>query len=220
MDIAQSGVREPVILYEGKIIEGRVRYRAALDVDTEPQFRDWVLLGENDVLDWMVRHHVETHELSELEIVALVAATLPHYHKRPGSTHTRLSRATGLSIRKVRVIDYLAEAGVLEPVLAGEKEVLDAGREVGLVPNKRGVLVGQSYGAGDKFDKAVLPLKRYLSAWKLKGYEFRHLNPKEASRRLSLIDSLIEELQAARPDLAKRAVSLTYSAPTERRTKP
>jgi hypothetical protein len=218
--IAQSGALEPVVLYEGKVIEGRVRQRACVNVDVQPQYKDWVLIADGDVFDWMIRHHVQSHSPNELELIQLAANALPYYREHSGSTHTRLSKATGLSIRKVRIIDWLQEAGALQPVLDGEKDVLEAGREIGLVSDKRHVALGQSYGAGDKFDEATQPLKRYLAAWKRKGNEFRHLNPKEASRRLSLIDSLIADLEAIRPDLQSRSVTATYSAPPERKVTP
>lgn len=40
-DIKQNGLREPIVLHEGRIIEGRVRYQAALAVGVEPQFSYW-----------------------------------------------------------------------------------------------------------------------------------------------------------------------------------
>jgi len=219
-DIAQSGAHEPVVLYEGKVIEGRVRQRACADVGVQPQYKDWVLLADGDVVDWMVRKHVASHDLTDAQAAELIASILPYYYEQPGSTHTRINRVTGVSMRKVRMVDWLQDANALGPVLAGEKEILDAGREIGLVPDKRDVALGQSYGAGDKFDQAMLPPKRYLAAWKRKGNEFRHLNPKEASRRLSLVESLIADLEAILPDLRKRSVSATYSAPPERKVTP
>lgn len=219
MLIAQAGALEPVYLYEGKVIEGRVRQRAAFEVGVEPQYRDWVMLDEPDPLEWMLKQHIAAHDPTELERLNLVAATLPYFRELAGKTEERLNRATGVSIRKIRVLDWLLGTDAIGPVLRGEKDVLDAGRETGLVSEKRGVALGKSYGHGDKFDEAIQPIKRYLAAWKRKGYEFRHINPREAERRLLLLDSVIAELQAARPDLEKRAVSLTYKAPPERRVR-
>ena len=221
-DIAQNGLRKPVLMYEGKILEGRVRYLAAQDVGVEPRLRDWVLWTKGDKVDplnWIVRKHVEAHHPGELELIKLTAAVLPYYRRLPGQTHRLLYEALGkrLSWNKIRTIDWLEEAGALDNVLSGEKGVFEAARSLGLASDKRGVALGKSYGAGDKFDEALQPIKRYLAAWKRKGYEFRHINPKEAQRRLSLIDQLIEELQAARPDLAKRSVVSTLSAPPERK---
>jgi len=219
--IAQNGVDLAVVLYEDKVIEGRVRQRACADVGVQPQYRDWVLFADGDVVDWMVRRHVESHELSELEKIQLVATVLPEYRNMKGQTNKRLYEALGgtLAWNKIRALDWLEQAGALEPVLKGEIDVYEAARALGLAPDKRDLALGKRYGAGDKFDHAVQPLKRYLAAWKRKNYEFRHVNPKEASRRLLLIDSLIKELQAARPDLERRSVAVTYSAPAERKEK-
>lgn len=220
MDIAQNGLLNPLVLYEGKLIEGRVRYRAAREAGTGTPVQDWVLMDtpEKDPLEWMVRRHLETHELTELDRIKLVATLLPYYQQLPGHTTIKLNKATGLSHHKVRNVQYLIGAGKLGPVLAGEQDLLEAGRAIGVVSEKKEIALGKSFGHGDKFDEAVQPLKRYLAAWKRKGYEFRHVNPKEASRRLSLIDSLTAELEAMKPDLEKRAVTASYSAPPEKST--
>jgi hypothetical protein len=221
VSIAQEGQHEPVVLYEKQIIEGRVRYSACLELGIQPQFKDWVLLGApgEDPVEWMVRRHVATHELTELDRIKLVVGLVPYYTEIAGATTTKLNKDTGLSHHKVRTVMWLLDANKLGPVLAGEKDLRQAGREIGVVSEKREIALGKSYGAGDKFDEATQPIVRYLKAWKRKGYEFRHLNPKEATRRISLIESLVEELQATLPDLKQRSVTATLSAPPERRTK-
>jgi hypothetical protein len=40
-DIKAYGVREPIWLYDGKILDGRNRYRACLKARIEPRFRDY-----------------------------------------------------------------------------------------------------------------------------------------------------------------------------------
>lgn len=223
MDIAQSGgLKKPVLLYEGMILEGRVRCMAAGDVGVEPQYKDWVLWTKGDKvdpLDWIVRKHVETHDLNELELIQLVCAVLPLYRDMTGQTDRMLYEAVDkqLAWNKIRQLNWLEQAGALEPVLKGEQTIAEAARKIGLASDTRDLALGKSYGAGDKFDLAIQPIKRYLAAWKRKGYEFRHVNPKEAQRRLLLIESVIEELQATRPDLERRAVTATLSAPPERK---
>jgi len=206
MQIAHEGLSDPVVLYEKKIIEGRVRYQACLELGIEPQFKDWVLLAEGDPLDWMVRRHVATHELTELDRIRLVATLLPYYKKLRGQTEIQLRDATGLSNRKIRALSWMQEAGKLDPVLRGDIELLEAGRSLGIVAERRSIALGRNYGHGDKFAEAMLPPMRYFRVWKRKEFEFRHVNPKEAQRRLKILDELLESIEAAKHDLEQRAV--------------
>jgi hypothetical protein len=49
-DIAMNGLREPIVLYERKVLDGRNRLRACIEIGTEPVF---IGLGDGDPL---VRH--------------------------------------------------------------------------------------------------------------------------------------------------------------------
>lgn len=112
---------------------------------------------------------------------------------------------------------------VIERMRAGELNVAQAAREVGLIgrgygggrPQTAGISnkkdkAGRNlpfivYGKGDKWNEVIGPLIRYLSAWEKRGYEYTHLNPKEARRRLVLIEEIQFKLTAARLDLEQRA---------------
>lgn len=41
-DIRQHGLLEPIMLLEGKILDGRHRYRACLEAKVEPTFENYV----------------------------------------------------------------------------------------------------------------------------------------------------------------------------------
>lgn len=69
------------------------------------------------------------------------------------------------------------------------------------------------YGKGDKFDAALEPMRRYLRAWRKKDFRFTHVNPKEAKRRIKMMDEVIDNLSKAREDLARRSHVATLTAP-------
>ncbi len=73
------------------------------------------------------------------------------------------------------------------------------------------------FGHGDKFEEATEPLVRYMAPWRKKDFKFTHVNPKEAKRRLSRLDELIDSLVRTREDLAERAHVASYAAPSERK---
>jgi hypothetical protein len=60
------------------------------------------------------------------------------------------------------------------------------------------------FGKGDKWQEATEPLSRYLASWAKRGYEFAHVNPTKATKRVERIDNLIAGLEAARTDLEPR----------------
>lgn len=67
------------------------------------------------------------------------------------------------------------------------------------------------FGKGDKWKESTEPLHRYLRAWEKRGFEFAHLNPREAAGRVKRIDGLIDALIAARADLEPRSEKATLT---------
>lgn len=61
------------------------------------------------------------------------------------------------------------------------------------------------YGKGDKFDEAVEPMRRYVRAWAKRDFEFSHVPPKEARRRLSILEDIAHSVEQIRRDLDGRS---------------
>lgn len=69
-DIAQRGLVDPIVLYEGKVLDGRHRYRACVETSTEPQFRDF---DGSDPVSYVISLNVHRRHLSASQkgVVAL-----------------------------------------------------------------------------------------------------------------------------------------------------
>jgi len=68
-DIQQRGQLEPISLYEGRILDGRNRYRACLELDIEPKFRT---VDVDDPFMWVWSLNGERRRLGSQEQKALI----------------------------------------------------------------------------------------------------------------------------------------------------
>jgi hypothetical protein len=92
-----------------------------------------------------------------------------------------------------------------QPLRDGSMSLDRAMKEAGFLNKPREIALGSAFGKGDKWLEATEPLVRYLFGWQLRGMEFKHLNPREASRRLERIVQLEVLLGEAKADLERRA---------------
>lgn len=124
------------------------------------------------------------------------------------------------AVATAKAIQRRDETGeVIDSMRAGDRNIAQAAREVGLearghsdsaaLDNGNRTAAGHVapvyFGKGDKWAEASQPLRRYLAAWEKRGYRFGHVNWKEASKRVQLIDELIDGLTEARQDLETRS---------------
>ena len=72
-DIAENGLRESIWLHEGRIIDGRNRYRACLETGTAPTFREWE--GNGSLVAFVISLNLHRRHLNESQR-AMVAARL------------------------------------------------------------------------------------------------------------------------------------------------
>ncbi len=70
-DIQYNGLLEPIWTYQGKIIDGRNRYKACLEIDIEPQFREWG--GHGSLVAFVVSLNLKRRHLtsSQKAMIAL-----------------------------------------------------------------------------------------------------------------------------------------------------
>jgi len=73
VDIKAHGQLEPVWLYQGKIIDGRNRYKACVEAGIEPQFREWS--GHGSLIAFVVSLNLQRRHLTSSQ-KAMVAVEI------------------------------------------------------------------------------------------------------------------------------------------------
>ena len=71
-DIATNGLREPIVLYEGQILDGRHRYRACLELGNQARFLDH---DGSDAVTFVISMNLRRRNLNPGQL-ALIAAKL------------------------------------------------------------------------------------------------------------------------------------------------
>ena len=246
-DITAHGLLEPIVMLDGRVLDGRNRLRACELSGVTPLFVEWVQNGSSPT-EWVVSHNLHRRHLTVAQRAALALDLLPRleaearermaeggreYGRGKGSPETDTPIAEGRadekaaamvgigrsSVATAKAIQNRDDSGaVVQAMRSGEVNVQQAAREVGLKTSGQSSTILDSgertahghakpvyFGKGDKWLEATQPLARYLKAFEKRDYEFSHVNPREATKRLQVIDELIESLQAARVDLETRS---------------
>ena len=88
-DIRDHGLHEPVVLYEGMIIDGRNRFRACQEAGVEPRFEAWD--GEGSVVDFVVSKNLHRRHLnaSQRAAIAIEATALIDRLEAEAATRSR-----------------------------------------------------------------------------------------------------------------------------------
>jgi hypothetical protein len=234
-DISTHGLIEPIVLCDGQVLDGRNRLRACEIAGVEPSFVEWQSNGVGAV-EWVVAKNLHRRHLTTAQRAVLALDLLPHLEaeakerQRGGQGGVLLpplsEEAKGESVEKAadlvgigRTTVSAAKAiqnrdpEIVNRMRSGELNVAQASRAAGFeaMANNHPPVSDDApaiyYGKGDKWRESSEPLRRYLAAWKKRGYSFGHIAPREARKRVETIDSLIEELTEARADLAQRSHS-------------
>lgn len=252
-DIQAHGLIEPILVHEGKIIDGRNRLRACELVGVEPRFQEAELDGMSP-LEFVISKNLHRRHLTSGQRAALALSFLPRLKEEaqqrksigrppeatyeetiqerreklgePGKATEQAGAMVGVGASSVENVEAIRrrDPEVFEKVKSGELNIRQALAAVGMdtwrhkekedqtkalasgeVDSAGRRIPTHYYGKGDRWLEASTPLIRYLRGWQRRGFEFRHVNSKEASKRLKVISELHELLDAAQEDLARRA---------------
>jgi hypothetical protein len=84
-DIRENGLREAIILHEGKVLDGRNRYRACTELGIEPITKPWDQRG--DALDYVVSKNLHRRHLDDRQRAGVAAKIESFRHggsRKPG----------------------------------------------------------------------------------------------------------------------------------------
>lgn len=75
-DIKENGLLEPIWIYEDKIIDGRNRYRACMELGVDPQYRTWQNEG-GSLVRFVVSMNARRRHLTKSQKAACAVLALP-----------------------------------------------------------------------------------------------------------------------------------------------
>jgi ParB-like chromosome segregation protein Spo0J len=123
-DIQENGLREPIIVHEGQVLDGRNRYRACLAIGIEPITRPFDQRG--DPLAFVISKNLHRRHLNEAQRAAVAAkiATLEKgsFYKNQhtgslkpiGVTQAEAAKLMNVSERSVKRARVVLDRGVPE----------------------------------------------------------------------------------------------------------
>lgn len=91
VDIEANGLREPIWLHQGKIIDGRNRYRACQQLDIEPVFREWD--GHGSLVAFVVSLNLQRRHLTSSQ-KAMVALDIEKHLSKEVAEKERQRKST------------------------------------------------------------------------------------------------------------------------------
>lgn len=78
-DIAANGLKEPVWLYKGQIIDGRNRYKACTQLKIKPQTREWN--GKGSLISFVLSLNLKRRNLTSSQKAAVGLEALPFFEE-------------------------------------------------------------------------------------------------------------------------------------------
>jgi DNA modification methylase len=91
-DITANGLLEPIMLYEGKVLDGRHRYRACMEIGLLPEYEEYT---GKDALQYVISKNVSRRHLNETQrsIVASRLANMERGGDRPSRSDSNFDSA-------------------------------------------------------------------------------------------------------------------------------
>jgi hypothetical protein len=119
-DIREHGLIEPILTYQGKIIDGRNRYQACTLAGIEPRFREWE--GAGSLVALVLSLNLQRRHLTPSQKACVGEDSLPHYEAEAKERQAHGMTAPGKTLRATlpeasegRARDHAAKAVGVSP---------------------------------------------------------------------------------------------------------
>jgi ParB-like chromosome segregation protein Spo0J len=102
-DIKANGLREPVIMYEGKILDGRNRYRACIAAGRRPRKYNYVEEAAKNPVAYVISKNIHRRHLTaeqKRELIAKLLAEQPEKSDREIGKIAKASKNTAAAVRR------------------------------------------------------------------------------------------------------------------------
>jgi hypothetical protein len=103
-DIAVNGLLESIKLYEGKILDGRNRYRACVELNVAPRVETWCPSNKDDsAVAYVVSKNLKRRHSNESQRAMIAARLIPHFEKaaadrRRATQNNNSAKAVGANL--------------------------------------------------------------------------------------------------------------------------
>jgi hypothetical protein len=153
-DVAENGLKEAIVVYKGKIIDGRHRYRACIELGIEPKFREWDENGS--LIAFVVSMNLHRRHLTTSQRAIVASDIKPLFEREArmrqgartdlgaklhesdkGKASEQAARLASVSTRSVESANKVKRVGVpelVEAVKKGEVSVSVAAKVADLPP--------------------------------------------------------------------------------------
>lgn len=118
-DIRAHGLRHPIVLFDGAILDGRHRYRACIETGVEPHF---VEFDGDDPVEFVTSENAARRHMTESQIAFAIAAMKPYEERKA---------------RERQIASLKHGEAPLKP--AGLQRERDAGRVADILAEKAGI---------------------------------------------------------------------------------
>jgi hypothetical protein len=130
-DIRENGLKTPIVLFEGKILDGRNRYLACQILDREPRY---IWFNGSDPLAFVISHNLCRRHLSESQRALVAAAIVVLWETTKSKmTFAQTAEQFKVSERLVYYADTVIQDGTqqdIDDIMSGEKKIMTVVNEI------------------------------------------------------------------------------------------